>query len=445
MTQPSIDPHAQTVPSDDAHGQMPDELRALVGQSLGHFRIEVLLGRGGMGAVFRAFDTSLQRPVALKVLLESNEASRMRFVREARAQAKIRHPNVVPIHFVGEEAGTTFLVMDLVEGQSLADVLHHDGVVAPERALDIVEAIAMALEAGWEAGLVHRDVKPSNILVDKSGRPLLADFGLAKAPMEQDMPSSTREGSAQLTRAGAIVGTPAYLAPEQASGAPIDHRADMYALGVTLYEMVVGQRPFTGDTPTAIVRQHKEQVAIGPRVLEPKLRPALEALVMRMMQKKPEDRFASYAELRTAIAAARDAELALAPFFPRVVAFLVDFAFVAALSGILTIVLKINALAVAIAIVQLALVERFWSTPGKKLLRLQTVDEWNEHLGTWRMLVRWWIKGSGPFLASLAAPLGKIGDVIGTIAIVGWIAILLFRLHDRMLRTRVVYAIRSER
>lgn len=451
MIQP-VDPHALTLPSDahSAEREIDPALGALLGRSLGHFRIEALLGRGGMGAVFRAFDTSLQRPVALKVLVDATETSRTRFVREARAQAKIRHPNVVPIHFVGEDGETTFLVMDLVEGESLADLLHRQGVMDPERALDVADAIASALEAGWEAGLVHRDVKPSNILLDRRGRFLLADFGLAKASNETELPvESGAASSTALTRAGAILGTPAYLAPEQASGAAIDHRADIYALGVTLYEALVGQRPFTGETPTAIVRQHQEQAAIEPRLLAPTLRPALESLVMRMMQKKPDDRFPTYAELRAAIAASRDARAIPAPVFPRAVSFALDMLFAAIISGALALLLRIEAIAFAAALVQLAVLERVWSTPGKKLLRLRTVDQWNESPGFGRLILRWMIKGSGPLVALTAPILGAtLGNVLGAIAIVGWIAGLLFALgarrmtlHDRVTRTHVVYAL----
>jgi serine/threonine-protein kinase len=230
----SVDPRAETLPS-DTDPRAPHHLgarrtAAMIGHVLGHFRVDALLGEGGMGAVYRAWDTSLLRPVALKVVLTDSPAARARFLREARAQAQLRHPHVVPIHYVGEAAGVVFLVMDLVEGESLADLLRREPKIDAHRALGIADEVASALEAGAAAGLIHRDVKPSNILLEKSGRALLADFGLAKEIASRDLidPSAPEpEGpvNAALTREGAIVGTPAYLAPEQASGAQVDHRA----------------------------------------------------------------------------------------------------------------------------------------------------------------------------------------------------------------------------
>ena len=229
------DPNAETLPSDDSSAPTSAASDPLVGRTLGHFRLGPRLGRGGMGAVYRAWDASLEREVAVKVLMGESESAQVRFLREARVQAKLRHPNVVPIHFVGSQDAVSFLVMDVVDGDSLAGILAREGVLSESRALDVADAIAAALDAGSAAGLVHRDVKPSNILVERDGRVLLADFGLAKtidnAPIaREDAPS---RASGVLTHVGAILGTPAYLAPEQARGEAVDFRADMYSLGVT--------------------------------------------------------------------------------------------------------------------------------------------------------------------------------------------------------------------
>ena len=291
------DPHAETLPSDPASAERAGD-HALVGRTLGHFRLDAPLGRGGMGAVYRAWDASLEREVAVKVLVGESDAARERFLREARVQGKLRHPNVVPIHFVGQEGDVSFLVMDIVEGETLAGVLAREGALAESRALDVADAIAAALEAGSAAGIVHRDVKPSNVLVHRDGtagtRVMLADFGLAKtvdhAPIAGDGASSS--GTA-LTHAGAIVGTPAYLAPEQARGENVDLRADMYSLGVTLYEALTGQPPFTGTTASALLLQHVHEAPIPPRVLAPSVRPAVEALVLRLLEKDPASRFAT--------------------------------------------------------------------------------------------------------------------------------------------------------
>jgi len=270
-----VDPIAATAVSgsEPAAASRPDPL---VGRQLKHFRVEAQLGRGGMGAVYRAWDLSLERPVALKVLHRESAETRARFMREARAQAQIRHPNVVPIHFVGEDDGIAFLVMDLVEGESLSDLLDREGRLPVDRALDIVDAVARALEAGLERGLVHRDVKPSNILLDQRGHVLLADFGLAKQVAAAEDPSvEASSGPAAsglaITRAGTLVGTPAYAAPEQATGASVDHRADVYAIGVTLYEAVCGHLPFTAPTLPELVEQHRSEPPLSPRTVVPEL------------------------------------------------------------------------------------------------------------------------------------------------------------------------------
>jgi len=231
-----------------------------------------------MGAVYRAWDLSLDRPVALKVLLHDSPTARARFVREARAQARLRHPNVVPIHFVDDGGGVAFFVMEVVEGESLAAVIDR-GPLAPDAALDIADVVAQALEAGHAQGLVHRDVKPSNILIERGGRVLLADFGLAKdvRSRDSDVPpalgsrerASGRPADAAITRVGSIVGTPAYLSPEQAAGQPVDFRSDIYALGVTLYEAVTGQPPFTSPSTSGLLEAHKVHEAIPPRMLVP--------------------------------------------------------------------------------------------------------------------------------------------------------------------------------
>ena len=466
MTTPStlIDPHAKTEASDAAaSSELDAELRALVGRVLGHFRVDAPIGQGGMGAVFRAFDTSLHRPVALKVLLGASESARTRFIREARAQASLRHPNVVPIHYVGESDGIAFLVMDLVEGESLADRLHREGAIAPERALDIVDAIAAALESATEAGLVHRDVKPSNILIDRRGHVQLADFGLAKGALDVDAapaPAPLRTGeitpSAAITHAGAIVGTPAYLAPEQGTpGARVDHRADVYALGVTLYEMLTGTRPFAGDTPTALLRQHQSGDAIAPRALAPNLRPALEAVVQRMLQKRPEDRFPTWPEVRAALASAREVEAVTAPFFPRLVAFAIDLGVIGFVAATVAVLTRVATLGWVVAALAMALLERAWSTPGKRLMRLRTVDRWDERPGLGASFGRWALKLWGPLLAAIvgdvfATRAHRFGQGIEGVVVIGWLlgfAIVLqqkrLALHDRATRTRVVYAVKE--
>ncbi len=470
-----VDPTGATLPSDAASRSAPNAPN-LVGRTLGHFRVDAPLGKGGMGAVYRAWDTSLEREVALKVVLGVSDeagAARERFLREARVQAKLRHPNVVPIHFVGEHDGVTFLVMDLVEGESLSDVLAREAVLDEGRALDVADAIAAALEAGKEGGLVHRDMKPSNILIDRHARVMLADFGLAKTVVaahearETAAPSvragaTARESpatptSSGLTHAGAVVGTPAYLAPEQARGEPVDFRADMYSLGVTLYESLTGQPPFTAPTAAELVRAHIDQPPLAARTVAPHLRPAVEALVMRLLAKRPDARFATYAELRAAIAAARAKPAVIAPFFPRAVAFAIDLSLQAILAAVLALLVRVGVIAWLGSVLAFSVIEHAWTTPGKRLLRLRVVDARNEP-APWRTLfARSLVRSSGPILWALDADLfgarglmrsGPAETIVAVAIAVVWLVGFLVALggsgralHDRVAQTREVYAL----
>ncbi len=344
------------------------------------------------------------------MLLADTDSARVRFVREARAQAKLRHPNVVPIHFVGEAEGVSFFVMEVVEGESLASLVDKRPLDT-ESALDVAAAVAGALEAGNAQGLVHRDVKPSNILIETTGRVLLADFGLAKATVSPEgsesaavaaVPSQREPGApvllgppvAGLTRAGAIVGSPAYLAPEQAAGRPVDFRADIYALGITLYEALTGQTPFTAPSVPELLEAHRTQPALAPRLLSPSVSPAVEALVMRMIAKRPEDRFASYAELRVAIEEARAHPSIAAPVLLRIGASAVDaMVFLAPVMLVLfalqlTIGQKVTGVLAfpTLALVMGAVDARWGRTPGKRWMHLRTVVAFDAPLRGWRAL-----------------------------------------------------------
>ena len=452
------DPHADTLPSDPA-SEREEENDELIGQTLGHFRVDARLGRGGMGAVYRAWDASLEREVALKVLLAASDSARERFLREARVQAKLKHPNVVPIHFVGQQGDVSFLVMDVIEGESLSDLLARVGVLDEARALDVADAIASALAAGSDAGLVHRDVKPSNILIDKTGRILLADFGLAKTvTLDGAIGAPTTdapEKSGTLTRAGAILGTPTYLAPEQARGDAVDFRADMYALGVTLYEALAGQPPFTGENAAALLRQHLNEEPIKPRTLAPHLRPAVEALVMKLLAKQPEARFASYPELRAAIDGAREKPAVPATFFVRVVAFAIDLAAISAYATVVLLLTRTSTLAWVVSVLSFAALERVWSTPGKKLMRLRVVDRRGDPPSWSTVIARSVLRFFGPIAMAISADvLGKMlhlrraDDVVTAACSFAWLIALAIGiggrpLHDRVLRTREVFYLHS--
>ncbi len=222
---------------------------ALIGRTLGGCRIERLLGRGGMGAVYYAIQTDLERPVAVKVLpneLAGNEAFIARFDREAKTIAAISHPNIVQIHLTGHETGLHFIVMEWAEGRSLAELLKLKTRLPTGEACDIVVQCAEAIKAAWSRGVVHRDIKPDNIMIATGGLVKVADFGLAKNTVEANA----------FTRSGAVMGTPYYMSPEQCRGEPTDVRTDLYALGITFWECLAGRRPFEGEMALSVMHQH---------------------------------------------------------------------------------------------------------------------------------------------------------------------------------------------
>jgi hypothetical protein len=268
--------------------------------ALGRYRLQGRLGQGGMGTVYLAHDPDLDRPVAVKVPSfdgppERQAEQRRRFLREARAAARVRHPHVCLIYDVGEHEGQPFVVLELVRGGSLADSLRRHGRFDDCRAaVRLLLAAAGGLQAVHAAGLLHRDLKPGNILLDEGGRPLLTDFGLARAA----------GGGAALTADGAVLGTPAYMAPEQAFSTfgPVTARADEYGLGVVLYEVLTGRLPFEGGG-LDVLRQAAHDPPPPPSQFRPDLDPALEAICLRAMARRPEDRFADVAALAAALAA----------------------------------------------------------------------------------------------------------------------------------------------
>jgi eukaryotic-like serine/threonine-protein kinase len=273
----------------------------VIGTSLnGRYDLQAEIGSGGMGLVYRAHDRLLDRDVAVKVLSAPRltPESRARLLREARAVARLAHPNVVTVYDAGESDGLPYVVMELVEGPSLHE--------RPARDLDEILAVARqlcaALEHAHGQGIVHRDLKPENVLLAADGTAKLVDFGLA------------RTVASRLTAHGAILGTVAYLAPEQALGQEVDGRADLYALGVLLYELVTGRLPFTADDPVAVISQHLYAPVVPPRARNPAVPRALEALILRLLSKTREGRPASAAEVLAALdGLARDRPAASTP------------------------------------------------------------------------------------------------------------------------------------
>jgi serine/threonine protein kinase len=261
----------------------------------GRYRLERSLGNGGMGEVFVATDTVLDRRVALKRLssaLTEDEAARARFLREARALARISSPNVVAVFDAGDDT-EPYLVMELIEGTTLSTVLRTTGSLPLERARAIGAGIAAGLAAAHEQGVIHRDVKPSNIFLTASDEPKVGDFGIARL----------ERGDMTLTMTGQAFGSAAYVSPEQATGGRVDARSDLYSLGCVLYEMLAGRRPFEGDEPVALTYQHVHTEPVPLDALDVGIAPELASLVDALLAKDPADRPQTADEVRAALEA----------------------------------------------------------------------------------------------------------------------------------------------
>jgi serine/threonine-protein kinase len=273
----------------------------------GRYELHRRIGRGGMAEVSLARDQLLDRPVAIKVLFPefaTDPAFVERFRREATAAANLNHPNIVGVYDWGEAEGTYFIVMEYVDGRTLSEILRADGPLHPDRVADVGSDVAAALGFAHRNGVVHRDVKPGNVLVDQNGLVKVADFGIARAI------SATTDDN--LTQVGTVMGTATYFSPEQARGDAVDPRSDIYSLGVVLYELSVGRPPFSGDSPVGIAYKQVHESPVPPRQLNPAVPPALEAIILKCLAKNPVNRYPSAEDLRADLRRFREGNRILA-------------------------------------------------------------------------------------------------------------------------------------
>jgi len=304
MSQPDHQTPESSTDETPAHsGGQGDAARArdLTGADLGDFQVDRLLGRGGMGEVYLARQVSLNRDVALKVLrpdLLTNPTYLSRFEAEAWSAAKLNHPNIVHIYTLGIVEGLRFIAMEYVQGTNLREYLQRKGPPDLPQALSIMRQAGAAVGAAGEVGLVHRDIKPENLLLTKKGQVKVADFGLCR-----DLDSDRHH----VTQPGVTMGTPLYMSPEQARGVAMDHRSDLYSLGVTYYHMLAGHPPFRADTALALAMKHVVDTPVDLAVHRPDLPPGLTHLVMKLMAKSPADRYQSAAEMLRELARVREA------------------------------------------------------------------------------------------------------------------------------------------
>src|SRR6266436_9569972 len=271
-----------------------DDMNSLVGRSLGHFRIVERIGAGGMATVFKAYQPTLDRYVAIKVLPAYHARDPVflkRFVQEAKAVARLSHANIVTIHEFGEQNGITYIVMEYVEGGTLKDRLKGGRAIPIAEAVDFMIQAADGLLCAHSNGIIHRDVKPANMLLRKDGHLLISDFGIAKM----------LEGTTNLTRVGTGIGTPQYMSPEQGTGQAVDRRSDIYSLGIVMFHCLTGHVPFTAENPVSITVKHLNEPLPVQRLQMAGVPTPIEQIVVKMTAKSPQERYQTMEALVAAL------------------------------------------------------------------------------------------------------------------------------------------------
>jgi serine/threonine-protein kinase len=265
----------------------------------GRYELDGIVGRGGMAEVYRARDLRLDRVVAVKTLREDlarDQTFQARFRREAQSAASLNHPSIVAVYDTGEDntsmSHVPFIVMEFVDGRTIRDLVRDDRRLLPERALEITDGVLRALDYSHRAGIVHRDIKPGNVMLNRHGEIKVMDFGIARA---------VADTQATMTQTAQVIGTAQYLSPEQARGERVDARSDLYSVGCLLYELLTGRPPFTGDSPVSIAYQHVREAPVPPSRVDPELPAWADAIVLKAMEKDPAERYQSAAEMRSDI------------------------------------------------------------------------------------------------------------------------------------------------
>jgi len=265
-------------------------------QQLGHYDLVAELGRGGMGVVYKGYEASLHRYVAIKVLADSlahDPGIKERFLREARSMAALNDPHIIQIYFIGEDEGQTFFVMEFVDGESLSSVLKREHQLKPDQSAKVIYQTALGLATAHDRGVIHRDIKPGNIMIDSRGNVKIADFGIAL---------SSADISKKLTSTGEFVGTPGYLSPEVCLGKIVDQRSDIFSLGIVLFEMLAGRMPFTDESPLGLMLEVVKAEIPDVRALNADVDPELSRILSRMIAKEPADRYQSCQDLAADLA-----------------------------------------------------------------------------------------------------------------------------------------------
>ena len=455
---------------EDVHHFELDEKGNLINRLYGHFRIDHKLGSGGMGAVYRALDTSLQRFVAVKIMRNVNHCVDSRIamtLREAVAQARLNHPNVVTIYYVGRQDEEPFLAMELLVGPPLSEKLKSEGAIPYADAIRYGIQVASALRHASQFGIVHADIKPANLLIAGVGRIKLSDFGLSRIQNEPGQPTN-------------VSGTPAYVAPELIQGNPISIQSDMYALGITLFELVFGRLPFelVGTTVRERIETHLTAEVAFPSVWPSAIPREFAGFILRLLSKNPKDRYATYDELLADLKSIEPVSTTIAGVAPRAAAYAIDQLFLLVfIAPFAILILLLNSdwanvsvlrnyqwatpivafASLIVPAVYLTMIFRGWGSIGRYLFQLRIVEVNGLRPRRQQLVTREVLRNSFAWFSPLALYVNSSNSILTPVFAVALVLfpcidstmILLLKgrksLHDYLCNSRVVLAVDREK